>query len=165
MRVNRLAEAEIERRVISIAKNGVYPGPIQHLFNESRLSGDPDLHRGWQLSGESLADVIGPLFHYTRSEFLGLIRDANGLRPGAWLTPVPLAACMAPYGLGLAGPADVCLAIDTRAIARVWGPGRARQSYTFPAIWTGSGIEFFVAEQVSYALIVDIFEIEPCGDT
>lgn len=85
------------------------------------------------------------------------------LGSGLWLTPTVYASCMAPYDLGLAGPADIALLVDPSALTQVWGPGTAAPSRYFGHTWLGAGIEFYSTAPLPLAGVIDVVELEPCG--
>ena len=152
LRQNRLGRAVDERR---------WGNPATLLPAEDMYK------RGDQpVSGARVANAYGFLSHYTTLTRLSQMIQAGqiGGNAGCWLTPTPLAACMAPYDMGLNTPSGVCLVIDVRDVPALWGPGTAPGSTAYRAIWRGGAIEFYSPQPLSTALITRVYEIEPCGD-
>lgn len=118
------------------------------------------------VSGSEVANVYGLVAHYTTKTGLIAMRAAQfiGAPRGCWLTPTCYAACLAPYDMGLASPRDMCLLIDVRDIDTLWGPGTSPPSNLYHDQWWGGAIEFYTPNPISFALVVKIYEIEPCGD-
>lgn len=117
-------------------------------------------------SGAQVFDAYGYLLHWTESSVLPLIAASRsvGSLGGVWLTPTAYAACMTPYDLGLNSPRDAVLVVDPRRIPDLWGPGRAAPSGTAPSLWLGGATEFFVPAPLAVSAIVDVLQVEPCGD-
>lgn len=118
------------------------------------------------VSGAQVANAYGFLSHYTTlPRLLEMIQAGQiGGNAGCWLTPTTLAACMAPYDMGLNTPRSVCLVINVRDVPALWGPGTAPGSTAYRAIWRGGGIEFYSPQPLRTDLITRVYEIEPCGD-
>jgi hypothetical protein len=155
VRQNRLGRVVDERR---------WGNPVATLPAEDMYK------RGDQpVTGAQIANAYGQfLLHYTTLIRLAQMVQAGqiGGDAGCWLTPTTLAACMAPYDLGLNTPRSVCLVIDVRNVPALWGPGTVPGSKAHRAIWSGGGIEFYSppTQPLSTALITRVHEIEPCGD-
>ena len=157
MRVNRLAESsEIDR--LTALGHRVYSGPAIEACAFGLA--------GCQLSSRVVADIFGPLFHYTRLEVWPLMQASGGIgRPGVglWLTPTPLASCMVPYDLGLNAPVDLCLTIDVSMTSTLW-VGRAAASGVHSNVWEGQGLEFYSPVPVPLSAVTSRQSALPCGD-
>lgn len=152
LRNNRLGRAVDERRW----GQQVSPLPAEDLY---KLGYPP-------VAGAQVASAYRFVVHYTTLARLAQILQAGqiGGSAGCWLTPTDLAACMTPYDLGLNTPRDACLLINVQEITAIWGPGTAPGSSAYRTVWRGGGIEFYVPQPVSSALILRVWTIEPCGD-
>jgi hypothetical protein len=121
-----------------------------------------------RLDGATVYAEFGLLLHYSNSASLALIRSAGQLGAsdrGLWLTPLALAACIAPYDLGLEDPRDIAFVVDPRPLSILWGPGIAAPSFRNGPVWRGGGLEFFSPQPIPFGAIMDVVEIDPCGDT
>jgi hypothetical protein len=133
------------------------PVPVQPAADFQKL-GLPSV------PGHVVADRYGLLAHYTQWRYLPLIIQAGAIRAGCWLTPTPYAQCMVPHNLGLDSPREVCLLVEVRSLATLWGPGTTPASGRFPLIWRGGGIEFYSADPVPFSAVREVIELAPCGD-
>jgi len=134
----------------------VSPLPAQTLFSQRLAS----------LSGAQVTQRYGLLAHYTTAAFIPVLMATGlGASGGCWLTPIPYAACMAPYDLGISTPRDLCLLVDVTGVLQLWGPGTAGPSSLNPGIWRGGCIEFFCPTAVQFTQVRQVLQIMPCGDT
>ncbi|MCB9383220.1 MAG: hypothetical protein H6509_01290 [Bryobacterales bacterium] len=131
------------------------PRSAQDLWRER-----PDV---W-ISGKELAVKLPHLVHYTSRAALAAIRATGSIgfaaAPGVFLTPTPYAGWIAASDLGLSQPCQVALVIDAAAIEKLWGPGRARPSRTFPAFWQGGGVELYSPTPIDFRRVVQIVGCE-----
>ena len=149
MRSNSLAHAFLSGR-------GLQPQPFP--ADEWRQRGLPSAR------GEDVAATYGLLAHYTTQDGLAGIVGDEMIRGACWLTPAPLAACMAPYDLGLSSPRDICLLVDVSEIPELWGPGATGPSSRHPGVWQGGGIEFYCPTNIGIDQVREVIAIAPCGD-
>jgi hypothetical protein len=154
MRIDNLARAFDLKRCAALPVS-ISALPALELFRR----GDPPL------SGSDVANAFGSLAHYTTRDNLVLIRRSGFIGPGGcWLTPTGYSGCMVPYDLGLNAPRDICLVVDVRALAALWGPGTAAPSGTSGPIWRGGGIEFYSRDPIDFKHVVLLAACEGCGD-
>lgn len=161
--------------------------PLDHEgdFRADSLADLLDAHRGGQrrspegadklaakgdtlseTSGRKVQAKYGMLLHYTRALFKDSINKL-GLYPGAYLTPTPYSACVAPCALGLPLPTNLVVLVKPGRIRTpLYGPALARQSRLADAkeLWPGGGIEFLSPHAVPRSAIVGIVEVGSCGD-
>ncbi len=129
MRVDNLA------RALDLKRCAAVPSPVSALpALELFRRGDPPL------SGSDVANTFGCLAHYTTRDSLILIRRSGVIGPGGcWLTPTGYPGCIVPYDLGLNTPRDICLVVDVRPLAELWGPGTAAPSGVYGPVLKGRG--------------------------
>ena len=118
------------------------------------------------LTGRQIAARFGYLAHYLSATTLpAVVAQASiGGPGGTWLTPTPYAGCIAPYDLGLRTPRDLCMLVDVRRLARIWGPGTAVSSNLHPTIWRGGAMEFFVRGPIPIQYVRALIRLHTCGD-
>jgi hypothetical protein len=133
------------------------------VFSEpaKNLVGRADAKR----TGQEVSERYGLLFHYTSTDGLRRIDSYGAIGRGIWLTPTGFGGCMVPYNLGLYGPKNIALLLDVASIGYLWGPGTAPSSPVHGNVWRGGGIEFYSDDVIPLSAIIQIIDIEPCGDT
>lgn len=121
--------------------------------------------------GADIARVFPVLLAYLRHDaYMRYVAPPGGQLSGrsgnCYLTPTYYSASMAPVNLGLAGPVDVCLVIDTARIPVLIGPGTApaHPNAPFSGLWSGGGIEFRSPSPIPNSHIVDVLSLQPFGE-